>query len=71
MNQCIWDGDEGDDTSEVKREEFACYDTEVRDGVKNMIAVFTMKGPAQHSEQQWSFESKIPHGKWCVIKTKE
>jgi hypothetical protein len=63
MNQCIQDGDEGDDTSEVKREEFSCYDTEVRDGVKNMIATFTMKSPAQHSKQQWSFKSKILHDK--------
>jgi hypothetical protein len=45
MNQCIWDGDEGDDMSEVKREEFSCYDAEVRDGVKKNDSHIDNEGP--------------------------
>jgi hypothetical protein len=51
VDKYIWNSDESDDMSEVKRMKFACHDAEVWDKAKEMIATFMMEGSAQLSEQ--------------------
>ena len=51
IDKCIWNGYEGDDTSEVKRMKFPHDDAEVWDRAEEMIPAFTVKGSAQLSKQ--------------------
>jgi hypothetical protein len=68
VNKCIWNSDESDDTSEVKRMKFARHDAEVWDRAEEMIPAFTMKSSAQFSEQHWLLKSTVLFGECHVIK---
>jgi len=68
IDKCISNGNESDDTSEVKRMKFACDNTEVWDRAEEMIPMFMMKGSAQLSEQHGLLKSTVSFGECCVIK---
>ena len=71
VNKSIWNSNESDYTSEVKRMRFAHHDAEVWDRAKEMIAAFMMEGSAQLSEQHWLLKSTVLFGECHVVKVYE
>jgi len=69
INKWIWNSDESDDMSEVKRMKFTRDDAEVWDRAEEMIPAFTMKGSAQLSKQHGLLKSTVLFSKCRVIKT--
>jgi hypothetical protein len=50
---------------------FTCNDTEMRNGVKEMVPMFTMKGSAQFSEHHGLLKSTVLFSECHVIKVYE